>query len=807
MRNRQGEKRATRATRLEKCPRGIAGQGQNQPRRRQTTSHTRDERIPADNPATFLNQPDHLNIDAVTIDKTDKETSSEVIRQLRSQQEALRQAEEQYRHLVESASSVILRSDRDLNITFMNRYGLEYFGYAAEEIIGRNALGTIIPVTDGTGADLEAMAKDLMRHPDQYKTNVHQNRRKDGTLVWMSWANRAIYDDQGNLVEILAIGNDLSKLKEAEEALRQYEQAAKTGKAVHFEEYYAPFDSWFDVHAYPNPDGMSVYYRNVTESRNAAQALRESEERLRRVASAGRIGFYEWSSQTDSAYWSPEAYELFGRKPGDPTGFQGWIACLHPEDRERAARNQAHMMEHARAAERCVRLRDEYRTMHDDGVVLWLEATTEFDPDGDAMVIRGAVRDITDRKRMENELVRSRARLEITVEERTRELSQTVLALQERSEQLRRMTAQLTLAEQRERQRLAQVLHDGLQQILVGAKFRLALLEKNPDAQNEANQVVELIDDAIETSRSLTAELCPPILLQGDFVSALEWLARWMHDKHELEVSLTAREKVGPLMEDTTLLLFQAARELLFNVVKHAGVNTARVELSRSDGQVSMIVEDEGIGFDPDQLHAEGRPSEGIGLFGIGERLSYIGGRMEIRSAPGRGSRFKLTAPVQSGPADADQSLVEAPVTVSVAFSSQPETGSAAGAGVRIRIVLVDDHMVMRQGLAALLRNEPDFEIAGEASDGQAAISLIRRIRPDVVLMDISMPGMDGIQATQEIHKELPDVRVIGLSMFQEKKQERAMREAGAVAYLTKSGPFDALIAAIRAKNKTATAG
>jgi DNA-binding NarL/FixJ family response regulator len=107
--------------------------------------------------------------------------------------------------------------------------------------------------------------------------------------------------------------------------------------------------------------------------------------------------------------------------------------------------------------------------------------------------------------------------------------------------------------------------------------------------------------------------------------------------------------------------------------------------------------------------------------------------------------------------------------------------------------------MVMRQGLAGLLRAESDIEIVGEASDGQSAIDLVRELRPDVVLMDISMPGMDGIQATRIIHKELPGVLIIGLSMFQEGEQQAAMRAAGAVAYLTKTGPSEALIEAIRA--------
>jgi DNA-binding NarL/FixJ family response regulator len=112
--------------------------------------------------------------------------------------------------------------------------------------------------------------------------------------------------------------------------------------------------------------------------------------------------------------------------------------------------------------------------------------------------------------------------------------------------------------------------------------------------------------------------------------------------------------------------------------------------------------------------------------------------------------------------------------------------------------MLVDDHMVMRQGLAGLLRSEPDLEISGEASDGEAAVKLVREIRPDMILMDISMPGMDGIQATSIIHKEHPEIPIIGLSMFQEGGQIAAMQEAGAVAYVTKSGPSQTLIDAIR---------
>ena len=118
---------------------------------------------------------------------------------------------------------------------------------------------------------------------------------------------------------------------------------------------------------------------------------------------------------------------------------------------------------------------------------------------------------------------------------------------------------------------------------------------------------------------------------------------------------------------------------------------------------------------------------------------------------------------------------------------------------VMIRIVLVDDHLLLRQALANLLRCEQGMNIVGQASDGESAVALIRKLRPDIVLMDISMPRMNGIQATQIIHAEMPKVHIIGLSMFKEEEQAAAMREAGAEDYIAKSDPPEAVIAAIRA--------
>ena len=534
------------------------------------------------------------------------------------------------------------------------------------------------------------------------------------------------------------------------------------------------------------------------------QELQKSQSLLRAVMEGAPDAVYVKDREGRILMCNPElgrivgipVEEIIGKTDAEYYGDTAIGEVLHEHDLHVMTSGQSEVMEET--------------VLTPAGYRIFLSAKAPYrDGSGEIQGIVGISHDITNRKRMEESLRRARNELEERVGERTAELSHTVSTLheearkrieteqdlRERSEQLRLMASELTMAEQRERQRLAQVLHDGLQQVLVGAKYRLALFKRSKDIQQSVAEVAELIDDAIETSRSLTAELSPPILHQGGLFAALEWLARWMYEKHGLAVDLLCSEPIESPSEELSIFLFQAVRELLFNVIKHAGRKNAHVHVSRFDRRIEVTVADEGMGFDPAQLRAAGGTIGGFGLFSISERLELLGGKMRIESASGVGSRITLAAPVSvAGRTGASGSRLS---QVSVAIPSV-QKGESGQEERRIRVALVDDHIVMRQGLAGLLRAEPDIEIVGEASDGAAAVNLVRDLRPDVVLMDITMPGMDGIQATRLIHGEMPDVQIIGLSMFEEGEQAVAMREAGAVDYLTKSGPSGAVINAIR---------
>jgi len=218
-------------------------------------------------------------------------------------------------------------------------------------------------------------------------------------------------------------------------------------------------------------------------------------------------------------------------------------------------------------------------------------------------------------------------------------------------------------------------------------------------------------------------------------------------------------------------------------------VDAADVTVTQDAEGLTLTVADAGVGFDPRTLRVADGTEGGFGLLGIRERLESIGGRLEITSAPGEGSRVTLIVPLRERGATAAAAAASAPAT-RVSESPAPR---------RLRVLVADDHALLRRGFATLLAGEADLEVVGEAANGQQAIELTRQLLPDVILMDVSMQVLNGIETTRTIHAEFPGIRVIGLSMLEEPEQPEAMRQAGAVGYLSKNDSAEALLAAIRA--------
>jgi CheY-like chemotaxis protein len=206
------------------------------------------------------------------------------------------------------------------------------------------------------------------------------------------------------------------------------------------------------------------------------------------------------------------------------------------------------------------------------------------------------------------------------------------------------------------------------------------------------------------------------------------------------------------LSEDHAVFLFQCVRELLWNVVKHAGTDKASVSYYLGHGQLTVRVADQGKGYDPVVLPEIGNGLEKFGLFSMRERLELRGGLLEVISSPGKGTTVTMKLPI-----------VEADLQKAMMASAKPESMPLL-VGQPIRVVLVDDHQMMRQGLRSVLEDNRELVIVGEAADGLEAVAMAQRLAPDVVLMDINLPKLDGIAATQRIMQERPSTVVIGIS-------------------------------------------
>ena len=264
---------------------------------------------------------------------------------------------------MEHANSIILRMDRNGVVNFFNEFAQKFFGFAADEIVGRSVVGTIVPETDSSGRDLACMIQDIGQRPELYAFNQNENMRCTGERVWIAWTNKALCDENGQVQEILCIGNDITLLKQAEEKLLTYQK------------------------------------------------------------------------------------------------------------------------------------------------------------------------------------------------------------------QLQSLASELSLAEERERRRIAVDLHDRIAQSLAFARIKIDTIKSScgsDELGRMLTEVAELLGQTIQETRSLTIEICPPILYELGFEAALEWLSEQTQSQYGIKTSFANDRQQKPLDDDIRVVLFQAARELLVNVAKHA---------------------------------------------------------------------------------------------------------------------------------------------------------------------------------------------------------------------------------------------
>ncbi len=325
-------------------------------------------------------------------------------------------------------------------------------------------------------------------------------------------------------------------------------------------------------------------------------------------------------------------------------------------------------------------------------------------------------------------------------------------------------------AQELERARLARELHDqtgqALTSILLGLKHLDDVVETD-EARQATAAIRELVASTLQDVRRLAVELRPSALDDFGLVPAVERLASNLSEQSELVVDLEARLGDRRLPPEAETALYRIVQEALTNVVKHAKAHRVSITLVRKEASAVVVIEDDGRGFEPGAVR-----QGALGFVGMRERVELVGGRLTVES-----SRFRDDARRRGAP------------------------GRAAGRGraVSIRVVLVDDHAILRAGLRRVLDAEADIEVVGEAESADRAVFETLSSKPDVVVMDLVMPGKSGIEGMPAVLQAAPDVKVLVLSMQDDPRYVREAFEIGASGYVLKEAADTEVVGAIRA--------
>ena len=234
------------------------------------------------------------------------------------------------------------------------------------------------------------------------------------------------------------------------------------------------------------------------------------------------------------------------------------------------------------------------------------------------------------------------------------ENAQLLEAVMRHREELQRLSAQLIHAQEAERKRISQELHDELGQALTAMSINLSVIKKEMPPQltlmigERLEETALLVDQTLEEVRELALNLRPSMLDDLGLLPTLRWYVGRYARRVCLEVELEAIYLEERLPREMETVLYRVVQEALTNIAKHAQANRVRIRLEGKDSTVSVLIEDNGRGFDTDEVAARERSERGAGLLGMRERVSSLGGSLSIRSRPGQGTQLSVEVPLDT---------------------------------------------------------------------------------------------------------------------------------------------------------------
>ena len=359
---------------------------------------------------------------------------------------------------------------------------------------------------------------------------------------------------------------------------------------------------------------------------------------------------------------------------------------------------------------------------------------------------------ITERKRNEQELLILNSQLSQEVAKRTADLSA--------------LTAHVQSIAETEKTNLARELHDELGSTLAGISMELGRLRSRiSDAEllNELSGIKNLLSNASQITRGVINRLYPTVLDTCGFTAAVEWQVREFRKHSAIEVELILPENQIVMENPYSLAAYRITQECMTNIAKHAGASRVRIEVSTADGFLDVTIQDNGKGFTKEHNNA------GHGIFGMSERARYLGGSIDIGSGACNGTTAKFRLPLES-----------------------------TRAKNKKRVLVVDDHAIVRDAIRVLLDSQThDFSVQGEAEDGSSAILMAIEQTWDIMLLDITLPKINGIRVLEEVVAAKPGFPIIMLSSHAQEEYADIALAKGAACYIEK-GETGRLIEAMR---------
>jgi DNA-binding NarL/FixJ family response regulator/signal transduction histidine kinase len=340
-----------------------------------------------------------------------------------------------------------------------------------------------------------------------------------------------------------------------------------------------------------------------------------------------------------------------------------------------------------------------------------------------------------------------------------------------------------------ERNRLAREIHDTLAQSLTTLVLDLSLHAGNvrrqaPALETDANSMLDTARDALSEVRRSIWNLQPGALDGRSLAQAIDAELRGL-ERAGIAGVLEVRGQVRDLASGVEAAVLRIAQEGLANVRKHSQAGQVVAALEYGDDDITLRVDDDGRGIASGSRRAR-TVEGGFGIASMRERVRLLGGDLRVARRAGGGTALLCVIPFDASRATA--------TTPSAATGVPPAT-----AGPRTRVVIADDHTLVRQGLRRLLEETGQVEIVGEATDGEAALEVVTREQPDILLLDIQMPKLGGLGVLEQLRaaSTATPTRVLVMTTFAQDETVFQAVRLGARGYLLKDASAAELQAAI----------